>query len=118
MFVFGISNRLGFAQKARKVARRNSFPMTSEEFQQRQADAKALIAATEDRVDQELLRMAYAAMVGRLMRQQPADLEFVFEPIDLLETLKVMLKHKEVIAGLISGKYSTFEEACEALGIF
>lgn len=92
--------------------------MTDEEFQQRQEEAKALIAATENPVDKEILVFAYSALLGRLVRKQPKDLQLIFEPVELLETLKIMLKHKEVLAGLISGKYSTFEEACDELGIF
>lgn len=92
--------------------------VTDEEFQKRPADAKALIAATEDHVDREILTMAYAAMVRRLMGRPSGELEFVFEPVELLDTLKMMLRHKEVIAGLISGKYLTLEEACDDLGIF
>lgn len=92
--------------------------VTDEESQKRQADAKALIAATEDRVDREILTMAYAAMIRRLMGRPSGELEFVFEPVELLDTLKMMLRHKEVIAGLISGRYSTLEEACDDLGVF
>ena len=57
-------------------------------------------------------------MIGRILHRRPADLDFVFEPVELLETLKVVLKHKEVIIGLTSGRYANLDEACEDLGIF
>lgn len=92
--------------------------VTNEEFQSRQAEAKALIESIPDHVDREILSFAYSAMIGRILRRRPADLDFVFEPVELLETLKVVLKHKEVIIGLTSGRYANLDEACEDLGIF
>ena len=92
--------------------------MTDSEFQWRQAEAKALIDATDNMVDREILLFAYSALLGRLVRRRPGDLEFVFEPVEFLETLKFMLKDREVLVGLLSGRYSTFEEACDDLGIF
>lgn len=117
-FVFRSPLSPGQCREVGQLDRRILDAVTSEEFQQRQADATALIAATEDNVDREILKMAYSAMIGRLLRKQPADVEFVFEPVELLETLKVVLKHKEVISGLISGKYATLDEACKDLEIF
>lgn len=92
--------------------------MTDEEFQRRQAEASALIAATENPVDREILSFAYSATLRRVIRNRRSDAELVFEPMEVLETLKYMLRHKEILSGLISGKYSTFEEACDDLGIF
>ena len=92
--------------------------VTNEEFEKRQADASALIAATENSVDRELLTFAYNAVIGRLVHSHAPGRALVFEPVEVLETFQYMLRHKEVLAGLIAGRYSTFEEACEDLGVF
>ena len=62
------------------------------------------------------MSMAYSLMIRSLLGRS-AQTESFFEPLEFFNILKKMLKHKELLQGLLSRKYLTLEEGCEDLGI-
>lgn len=89
-------------------------------FTEKQRLAREFIDATEDPLEKEVLSLAYSLMISGLVQnfKRSDRPEWIFEPVGCLEVLKRMLKHKDLLQGLLSGKYASLDEGCEDLGIW
>jgi hypothetical protein len=108
---------------ARLPARDQAIDAIEELFAEKQRQATEYLAAIQDPIEKKIMSMAYRLMISSLLQDSAraekfANSTFVFEPLEFFKILKRMLTHKELLQGLLSGKYATLEEGCDDLGIF